>query len=47
MDPIEAIIHLRNALAHGTSDIHSPGMAMDVLEACAREIDRLFPANTQ
>lgn len=43
MDPIEAIIHMRNALAHGTSDIHSPGMALDVLEACAREIDQLFP----
>lgn len=42
MDSIEAIIHMRNALAHGTSDIHSPGMALDVLEACAREIDRLF-----
>ena len=43
MDPIEAIIHMRNALAHGTSEIHSPGMALSVLEACAREIDQLFP----
>lgn len=42
MDPIEAIIHMRNALAHGTSEIHSPGMALDMLEACAREIDQLF-----
>jgi hypothetical protein len=43
MDPLEAMIHMRNALAHGTTDVHSPGMAMDVLEACAREIDGLFP----
>jgi hypothetical protein len=43
MDPVEAMIHMRNSLAHGTADIHAPGMAMDVLEACAREIDSLFP----
>jgi hypothetical protein len=43
MDPIEAIINMRNALAHGTSDIHSPGMALDVFEACAQQIDQLFP----
>ena len=43
MDPIEAMIHMRNALAHGTVDVHTPGMAMDVLEACARAIDFLFP----
>lgn len=42
MDPIEAIIHMRNALAHGTADIHSPGMALDVFQACAQQIDRLF-----
>lgn len=47
MDPVEAMIHMRNALAHGTADIHSPGMAMDVLEACAREIDSLFPHAAQ
>ena len=46
MDPLEAMIHIRNALAHGTMDIHSPGMALDVLEACAREIDRLFLPTT-
>ncbi|WP_144161547.1 hypothetical protein [Paraburkholderia sp. BCC1885] len=35
LDPIEALIELRNALSHGTSDIHSPGMAFDVIESCA------------
>lgn len=34
-DPIEALIVLRNELSHGTSDIHSPGMALQVIEACA------------
>jgi hypothetical protein len=44
MDPIEALVALRNALSHGTADTHSPAMAADVLEACAREIAALFPA---
>ncbi|MFM0433722.1 hypothetical protein PQQ75_32270 [Paraburkholderia aspalathi] len=35
IDPIEALIVLRNELSHGTSDIHSPGMALQVIEACA------------
>jgi hypothetical protein len=42
MDPFIAIVRLRNGLAHGTTDVHSPGMAMQVLELCARQIDRLF-----
>lgn len=35
LDPIEALIELRNELSHGTSDIHSPGMALQAIEACA------------
>lgn len=35
IDPIDALIVLRNGLSHGTSDIHSPGMALQVIEACA------------
>lgn len=42
-DPVEAMIALRNGLAHGNSDIHSPGMAMEVLEVCAWGIDTVFP----
>ena len=42
-DPIEALIALRNDLSHGTSDIHSPGMALDVVEACAYWIAHLYP----
>jgi len=42
-DPIEALIALRNGLSHGTSDIHSPGMALEVVEACAYWITHLYP----
>ncbi|WP_374252999.1 hypothetical protein [Xanthobacter sp.] len=42
-DPIEALIALRNGLSHGTSDIHSPGMALDMVEACAFWIDHIYP----
>lgn len=34
-DPIEALIALRNGLSHGTSDIHTPGMALNILASCA------------
>lgn len=43
-DPIEALIALRNGLSHGTSDVHSPGMALEVVAACASWIDHVFPA---
>lgn len=42
-DPVEALITLRNGLSHGTSDTHSPGMALNVVSACASWIDHLFP----
>lgn len=43
-DPIEAMIALRNSLAHGNSQIHAPGMALQVLDSCAWGIDMVFPA---
>lgn len=43
-DPIEALLLIRNELSHGTSDTHSPGMALEVLAACAWWIDHIFPA---
>lgn len=43
LDPVEAIIHLRNALAHGSTDVHTPAIALDLLQACAEEIDLLYP----
>lgn len=42
-DPIEALIALRNGLSHGTADIHSPGMALEIAEACAFWIDHIYP----
>jgi hypothetical protein len=43
-DPVEAIVALRNSLAHGNSQIHAPGMALQVLDSCAWGIDTVFPA---
>lgn len=45
-DPIEALVALRNGLSHGSADIHSPGMAMGILEACSQWIDHVFPNPT-
>lgn len=42
LDPIEALIELRNELSHGTSDIHSPGMALQVMETCAFWINHVW-----
>ena len=42
-DQVEVMIHLRNDLAHGNSDIHPPGMALQILEMCASGIDTVFP----
>ncbi|HET6182404.1 MAG TPA: hypothetical protein VFA03_02265 [Acetobacteraceae bacterium] len=42
-DPIETLIALRNGLSHGTSDVHSPGMALEVVGACAFWISHLYP----
>ncbi|WP_027054702.1 hypothetical protein [Mesorhizobium erdmanii] len=46
MDPIDALRHMRNSLAHGTSDIHTPAMALDVAIFCASAIDFVFAAKT-
>lgn len=42
-DRVEAMILMRNGLAHGNSEIHSPGMALQVLELCGWGIDTVFP----
>lgn len=42
IDPIDALRLMRNALAHGTTDVHSPAMALRVLKACASAIDLVF-----
>jgi hypothetical protein len=42
-DPIEALIVLRNGLSHGTSDVHSPSMALGIAQTCASWIDHVYP----
>jgi hypothetical protein len=39
---IEALIVPRNDLSHGASDIHSPGMALQVIDACAFWINHVY-----
>ncbi|CAG4895586.1 hypothetical protein R54767_01969 [Paraburkholderia gardini] len=43
-DPIEALIQIRNGLSHGTADIHSPAMGLQVLETCAYWINFVYRA---
>lgn len=43
MDPIETLRYMRNSLAHGTTDIHTPAMTFDVAALCADAIDIVFP----
>lgn len=46
-DPVEALIALRNGLSHGSAEIHSPGMALKILAACADWIYLLFPSRPE
>lgn len=43
IDRAQSLVAMRNGLSHGTTDIHTPGMTMIVLEGCAWAIDRAFP----
>jgi hypothetical protein len=43
IDRAQSLVAMRNGLSHGTTDIHTPGMAMIVLEGCAWTIDCAFP----
>ncbi|MGA2493712.1 MAG: hypothetical protein ABSF67_12265 [Roseiarcus sp.] len=41
-DVFEVILHMRNALSHGTEQVHPPGMALDALKACQQAINLLY-----
>lgn len=43
IDRAQSLVAMRNGLSHGTTDIHSPGIAMIVVEVCAWAIDCAFP----
>jgi hypothetical protein len=45
-DRVEIMIMLRNDLAHGTANIHTPGMSTQILELCAWGIDTVFPVTS-
>jgi len=42
-DAFDALIEIRNALSHGTSDVHTAGMALPILATCAQWIDHIYP----
>src|SRR3546814_19317960 len=35
-DPFAALVKIRNAIAHGTTDVHTPASAFDVLKEIGR-----------
>lgn len=39
LDPIDALVAVRNGLSHGTAENHSPAMGFEVLGACAHWIN--------
>lgn len=43
IDRAQSLVAMRNGLSHGTTDIHTPGMTIIVLEGCAWAIDCAFP----
>jgi len=44
-DQVEVMVLMRNALAHGNSEVHPPGMALQALKLCAWGIDTIFPGD--
>lgn len=43
-DRYTAILHIRNVLAHGTTEIHNTAQALQLITWCANEINRLYPS---
>lgn len=41
-DPYKALLHIRNSLAHGTTQVHMPGMALAVITRCADAVNEIF-----
>lgn len=47
IDPATALVFIRNELVHGTTDVHSPGMAIEVVKSCASVINEIFEHGQQ
>ncbi len=41
-DEMDALGHLRNDLAHGTGNLHTPAMTLRVLEECATFVNQIY-----
>jgi hypothetical protein len=44
IDHLDALLLMRNSLAHGTFEIHTPDMSLTVLSGCAEVINQLYAA---
>ena len=44
LDGVDALVRLRNDLAHGTNSLHNPAMAICVLEKSATIVNLLYPS---
>jgi hypothetical protein len=42
IDQLDALLAMRNALAHGALEVHKPEMSLAVLLGCAEVINRLY-----
>jgi hypothetical protein len=42
IDQFDALLMMRNSLAHGTLEVHTPEMSLTVLLGCAEVINQLF-----
>jgi hypothetical protein len=42
VDPFDALLMMRNSLAHGTLEVHTPEMSLTVLLGCAEVINQLY-----
>jgi hypothetical protein len=42
IDQFDALLAIRNALAHGVLEVHTPEMSLTVLLGCAEVINRLY-----
>jgi hypothetical protein len=42
IDRFDALLAIRNVLAHGALEVHTPEMALNVLMGCAEVINQLY-----
>ena len=46
IDQFDALLMMRNSLAHGALEVHTPEMSLTVLSGCAEVINRLYATSS-